>query len=85
MEFTGENNCVNYFDKTPEEIRQKNQDLHEVLEKIIDIILDNLNNGLNLDNSCFKNLLNIIILIIICYCCCNRIKVAITATSMIKF
>jgi hypothetical protein len=57
-EFTGEGNYVNCSDKTPEEIRPKDQGFDEATEKIVNITSDNLNNGLNLDQLSFKDLFN---------------------------
>jgi hypothetical protein len=57
-EFRGEGNYVNCSDKTLGEIRPKDQGFDEAVEKIINIILDNLNNGLNLDQLFFKDLFN---------------------------
>jgi hypothetical protein len=48
MEFTGEGNYVNCFDKTPEIIRPKNQGFDKAAEKIVNITSDNSNNGLNI-------------------------------------
>jgi hypothetical protein len=40
MEFTGEGNYVNCSDKTPKEIRPKDQGFDEVAEKIVNITSD---------------------------------------------
>jgi hypothetical protein len=57
-EFTGEGNYVNCSDKTPEEIRPKDQGFDEVAEKIVNITSYNSKNGLNLDQISFKYLFN---------------------------
>jgi hypothetical protein len=57
-EFTDENNYVSCFNKTPEEIRPKDQGFDEAAEKIVNISSDNSNNGLNLDQLSFKDLFN---------------------------
>jgi hypothetical protein len=56
--FTGEGNYINCSNKTPEEIKPKDQGFDEVAEKIVDISSDNSNNGLNLGNLSFKDLFN---------------------------
>jgi hypothetical protein len=57
-EITGEDNYVNCSDKTPEEIRPKDQGFDEAAENIVNITSDNLNNNLNLNQLSFKNLFN---------------------------
>jgi hypothetical protein len=57
-EFMGEGNYVNCSDKTPEEIRPKDQGFDEAAEKIVNITSDNSNNGLNLVQLSFKDLFN---------------------------
>jgi hypothetical protein len=57
-EFTGEGNYINCSNKTPEEIRPKDQGLDEAAEKTVNITSDNSNNGLSLDQLSFKDLFN---------------------------
>jgi hypothetical protein len=57
-ESMGEGNYVNCSDKTPEEIRPKDQGFDEAAEKIVNITSDNSKNGLNLDQVSFKDLFN---------------------------
>jgi hypothetical protein len=54
--FTGKGNYINCSDKTPEEIRPKDQGFDEAAEKIVNITSDNSNNGLNFSNCIYYNI-----------------------------
>jgi hypothetical protein len=57
-EFTGEGNYINCSNKTPEEIRPKDQGFDKVAERVFSVTSNSSNNGLNLGNLSFKDLFN---------------------------